>query len=133
MSNHLSVRQKLCLICLDRAVSVGSRMIKVDTPLFELIINFFMEGYSPDDVRLPRAVCNNCRQKLQKFEKKDFSCYLPEFPDFSPMAKFRIRRGCVTCSCMLCQHFAKSTQFGARNKIKKMKVSFHLCKRKKAL
>ena len=42
------------------------------------------------EVRLPNAnrICDSCRLKVNNFKKKNFSCFLPQFPDYTPMKSF---------------------------------------------
>lgn len=122
MENHEKSRKSLCLICLDRAKNNGCRILNKRSNLVELVQEFFMFRYDPDDVRVPCAICSNCRQKLQKLKNKDFSVVLPEFPDYQQMASFRPIRGKNKCDCFLCQRYQKCTRFGAREKIIKLKV-----------
>lgn len=119
--HHEMCRSKICLVCRGCA----SCCIEQHSNLHRFIQDFVIGDYSPEDQRLPRALCKSCRDKLFQFGQGNFSPILPEIESYEEMRNFRSPRSSTDrlCSCQICSLYKVSTRFGYRKGLKKRVVS----------
>lgn len=99
MEKHIKARAGLCLVCLDKSY------VPIRPTYESWVNNFIVDGYLPEDQRLPSGLCSSCSKKLKCFGNGDFSPILPPSPDYTSMRAFRYPRGEVRCECFLCQKY----------------------------
>ena len=121
MDRHNELRSKLCVICCGLAIRV------LPPSLVTVIIDFFIIGYSLENLSFPRGICETCRPKLFKLRKGDLNVIVPEVLDYSMMNGIRIPRH-GTCLCSLCDLSLKRGQFGANSSRKRRRGNPNMLK-----
>ncbi|XP_059093671.1 uncharacterized protein LOC131888759 [Tigriopus californicus] len=115
--HHQRVRALVCLICNDKAHFKIARNSKI----LSAVQDFVIEGYIPEDQRLPNGICTSCRKKLLNFSAGDFKDVLPVLPCYKARLEFRSKRLAENrkCHCQICETHRKSGLFGSRKKLRK--------------
>lgn len=98
--NHDENRLAVCLLCMNKT----KEMTKITTNMQETINIYFLEGYNSDDIRLPSALCGNCRHIVQEYRGGKFVKKIEVF-DYSEIGTMPrpITRSGVQCQCKICE------------------------------
>lgn len=96
--NHDESRSAVCLLCLGKS----KEMRTINVNIQAIIEEYFVQGYDPNDSRLPNALCSVCRKITQEYAAGDFSRSIELF-DYSAVGSAPpITRSSPSCSCIVC-------------------------------
>lgn len=97
--DHSENRRVVCLLCMTK----GKTMRKITRPLHEVIEENVLEGYDPNDERLPTAVCSTCFTVLHEYKKGCYKRKIQLF-DFANLKNLRpTTRNQDECTCTVCE------------------------------
>jgi hypothetical protein len=94
--DHSACRQKVCLICYEKATHVASPAI------IHSVQTYLIEDYNPDFANWACGVCTSCQVALYKFSKGDFSTFIRQPIGITIMSGVRVLPRSKDCYCYIC-------------------------------
>lgn len=96
---HEECLKCVCLLCMNK-YSKDMRVINEGHQ--EQIRQFMMDGYDPNDPRLPKVICGSCRLALQDYSNGKFTRLINLYDHSLLGAPHKLTRLNTICDCIVC-------------------------------
>src|SRR5438046_565875 len=105
VKTHEECRRIVCLLCMTK----GKEMRLISDENHEQIKTYFIDGFNPNDHRLPNVLCNTCRHTVNDYSKAIFTRRIDPY-DYSIISKYveppqtrsASEKGLQPCQCPIC-------------------------------
>ena len=92
MMDHSEARQKVCVVCYNKA----SRLLSF--ALVKVIQEFVFENYSLENPDLSCGICNSCSWTLSEYKNGNITRTLPVIGDYNPGTRVLTRGQLNLCA-----------------------------------